>query len=243
MRSSASLPKSRRSRTRVFEDQAREIFGRNFFGNGEWIQYYESWESDVNKFTPAEHRAIKVLPWTKEQLTAPCPFHRGKCINETHFLFLGRRRLDRKPLTIMRLHERHPYPSQPFFFTYQAPEFPPGVVYKFNMRDMCNLRWYLMPLEAIPRTFNQPYDRQLELLPPAYEVPRPVEEVLKVILYYVRNGVYLNSTCKARCRDIQPDGKQVQVGDFDFNGLNVNFQYAECGLRYIGLAASRIPHR
>ena len=219
-------------------ERAKEIFEeKNIFSLWHWNRYYE-WSS--TRFTDEEASSTgSIVPWTQEQLTGPCPFHEGKRVNETHFLFLGLNRLDGSPLTIKHLHERHRSPSQPYFFTYKQPLYP---LSEFETKATCRFRWYLMPLQAVPTSFGKAYGDQLTLLPNAYEVPRVVEEVLKLIVYYIHNGVYLNSDCYARCSEVQPlDGKQVHVGDFDFHGLNVGFSSPVARAPFIGLAASRKP--
>ncbi len=219
--------------------RAMEIFDKtNIFGLGHWTEYY-GWDST---FVPNEEACLlDTVPWTEEQLTARCPFHEGKRVNETHFLFAGLNRLDGNPLTVMHLHERHRPPSQPHFFSYKwpGPLYPPS---EFETKATCSFRWYLMPIEAVPRSFEKAYSGQTAILPAAYEVPQVVEEVLKVILYYVQNGVYLNRDCYARCREVQPlDGKQAHVGDFTFSGLKLGFAPPNARAPFIGLAASRKP--
>jgi len=58
----------------------------------------------------------------------------------------------------------------------------------------CGFRWYLMPLEIVPNSTSKTYQEQLAMLPTDYKVSLAIEEVTKEILYYRKNGIFLNPT-------------------------------------------------
>ena len=66
-----------------------------------------------------------------------------------------------------------------------------------------------------------------------------VEEVLKDLLYYRKNGIYLNSTRYARTTDVTSDGFRVGVGSFGGDGLGVSSYWDVLRWSYVGLGASR----
>lgn len=61
----------------------KSLMGRNFYGP-------EDLEDDnVNfSFSPKDLQRITNVPWTKEILEGPCPFHKGKTVKESHLLTL-----------------------------------------------------------------------------------------------------------------------------------------------------------
>jgi hypothetical protein len=210
--------------------RSREIFGQNFFGFEEWAEFYGI------PFTKEQFRSRATLPWIERELTAPCPFTHCKRVSETHFAFLGLGCISGDPLTILKLHELHPAPGKPCFFTYQRPAYPPT---EFENRATCEFRWYLMPLAAVPGTTGKRYRDQVALLPSGYEVPRAVTEVMKVVLFYKKNGVYLDHAVSARCRDARFDGRPVHVGVGE-GGISIGGWWENKPPRFdIGLAAER----
>jgi len=215
----------------VHQKLARAILGKNFFGVKEWSSLY-----GVN-FSNKQLREVAEFPWSEDILNAPCPFHKGKSVKETHFAFLGLDTFKGKPLTILKWQELHPASGQPKFYSYA-----PDSWYnkeKFSNEPTCGFRWYLMPLEILPKSTHKTYAEQIAMLSADYEVPLAIEEVTKVILYYRKNGAYLNPTRYGRCQDVTSGGHRVDVGHFGSGGLPVNC-YWDGGRDYrIGLAASR----
>ena len=62
----------------------KSLMGRNFYGP-------EDLEDDnVDfSFSPKDSQRIANVPWTKEILEGPCPFHKGKKVKESHLLTLA----------------------------------------------------------------------------------------------------------------------------------------------------------
>ena len=216
----------------------------NFFGTGEWKFLY-----DVN-FTDKQLRKVAEFPWSEDVLNAPCPFHKGKSIKETHFAFLGLDHILGKPLTILKWQKIHPKLGQPQFFSYASDNWHAKDWYaeKFGNKLTCGFRWYLMPLEIVPNSAEKTYQEQVKMLPDDYKVPSAIEEVTKDILYFRKNGIYLdfdstraylNSAMEGRCQDVVLSSERISVGDFDKDGLVIyrhQDEFCDCS---IGIAASR----
>ena len=215
----------------IHQKVARAILRENFFGIEEWSSLY-----GVN-FTKKQLREIADFPWSEDVLNAFCPFFNGMKIKETHFAFLGLNSFKGKPLTILKWQELHPESKQPQFYSY-APECWYSQE-KFATEKTSDFRWYLMLKEIIPDPTGKIYPEQTKMLPDKYEVPFAVEEVAKEILYFKKNGIYLNPNRHAWCQDLDSDGGRVDVGFFDRDGLLVIDRWGENRLSGIGLATSR----
>lgn len=213
-------------------ERAREIFGNNFFGFEEWRQFYGA------NFTQPQLQSLARLPWTVEELTSLCPFAKGRRIHETHFAFIGLEQLGRTPLTIMELRRLHPAPGQPQFFAEGQRLLGPQ---EFEKTKTPQFRWYLLPLSFVPNTHAMHLIDQVQIIPREYDVPLAVEEILKVILYFKKNGIYLNPTKFARCADTYFHGKYAHVGSFGFWGLTLGCWSPHVPHPDVALAASRRP--
>jgi hypothetical protein len=96
-----------------------------------------------------------------------------------------------------------------------------------------------MPLEIVPESTSKTYQEQVAMLPPSYEVPCAIEEVMKHILYYRKNSIYINLSRWGRCQDITSGSYRARIGDFGKDGLCVG-DYLDSDRYYkVGVAASR----
>ncbi len=212
----------------ISQERARVLLGQNFFEVQDWSA------SCGVSLSPDQLRAIPAFPWGEETLNAPCPFEEGRRIQETHFAFLGLSAIDGGPLTLLCLHDLHARAGRPLFY-YAADPWYGGL--PFATQATCDFRWYLMPLEIAPGSTGKGFEEQAAALPPEYEIPRAVEEILKVALYFMKNDIRLNPRRWGRCREALPDGSRVSVGRFGPRGLFINHYWGNgSGL---GLAASR----
>jgi len=216
----------------VHQKLARAILGKHFFGVEEWSAFYGV------DFTNKQLREIAEFPWNKDVLNAPCPFHEGKTIKETHFAFLGLDRFKGKPLTITEWQKIHPDSGQPRFLYYAPDSW--YTKEKFTKKPTCQFRWHLMLLEIVPGSTGKTYEQQLAMFSAEqYEVPLAIEEVTKLILYCRKNGIYLNRTKFSRCRDVDSNGHRVDFGDFGEDGLNASHGWGARCVYSVGVAASR----
>lgn len=196
----------------IDQELAREILGRNFWGAEEWSEFCGE------KFSEDQLQKIAKFSWSKKILELPCPFIKDKQIKDTHFAFLGLREIRNEPLPIIRWHQLHSPEGQPRFY-YHPPWYQR---LPFATMLVCRFDWYLMPL-TIPDSSKKTLEEQVALLPSSYRVPFTIEEVTKLILYYKKNGIYLNSNRYARCKDVVPDGSRVMVGFFTPDGLFIEY--------------------
>ena len=209
---------------------ARALLGKNFFGVEEWSTLY-----GIN-FSKKQLREVAEFPWGEDVLNSPCPFVSGERVKDTHFAFLGLDKLNGSPLTILKLQELHPETGQPKFNSYA-----PSAWYsneKFAKEVTPKLRWYLMPQSIVSNTTDRDYATQKGKLPAEYEVPFGIEEVAKSLLFYRKNGVYLNPKVYGRVECVTSLGFRVSVGGFDGGGLDVDGWGVDANCAF-GLAASR----
>ena len=216
----------------ISQASARSIIPpNNFLGVEEWKAFY-----GIN-FSKKQLRAVEEFPYSKDVLNAPCGFHKGKSVKETHFAFLGLDAFKGNPLTILKWQKIHPASGHPRFYSY-APD--SWYSEKLFARELtCSFRWYLMPVEILPGSAGKIHSKQIDMLPADYEVPWAIEEVSKNILYYRKNGAYPNPTKWGRCQDRVTDGYRVDVGYSELEGLNIGYHWDGIPLDSIGLAVSR----
>jgi len=212
----------------VHQKLARAILGKNFFGVEEWSAFY-----GLN-FSNKQLRKISEFPWGEDILNSTCPLC-GKVVKECHFAHLGLEKFKGVPLTIMKLYELHPRTGQPTFRAdnpwYKNEEFAAKTTLQF--------RWYLTHLEIVPNSTDKTFQQQTQMLTADYEVPSAIEETLKSFLYYRKNGIFLNPTKWARCKDVDSHGLRVRLGRFDSDGVHVYNWYSGEPRSGLGLASSR----
>lgn len=203
----------------------------NIFGPKDWLELYEVSLPWIPDFL-----------WDSEFLNSPCVFYKEKKKKETHFFFLGINAIGCKPLTIVKWHKIHTRPlhpiwNQPCFSLHNHwclglnPE-----ARKFIDRT-CEFRWYALLLEIPPHSTDRKYNEQVGMLPIGYEVPTGVEEMTKNILYYQKNGAYLNRNRYARVSDTTIFNLQAVIGSDGKKILLCHYWPEECR-HDIGIAAS-----
>jgi len=211
---------------------ARSVLGRHFFGADEWRPTY-----GIRLGQHTHKHGLTTFPWGLDVLHARCPFTPGRKVCETHFAFLGLPRFRGHPFTIARYRE--------VWLNHDQPRFQPNrrnfswEREPFSARATCSLRWYLMPLNVWTVSRGKTYEEQVAMMPVEYEVPLAVEEVTKLILYFMRTRSYLDPEAFARCRELTSDGDRVLVGGFDQTGIAVSSWTDDYQAWSMGLALSR----
>jgi hypothetical protein len=196
------------------------------FGIADWQKFYGI------KLTPGRMAIIANFPWSEKTLNAPCPFHPGKMIRETHFAFVG---LD--AITIMKLQKINPKETEPRFYSYA-----PDAWYSqqsFATVETLKLRWYLLLKNIVPNSENKTFDEQKAMLPKEYEVPSAIAETTKDFLVHKKTGIYANSNRYARTNDLASDGRRVRVGFCAALGVAVDAYWGGFRLGSLGVGASR----
>lgn len=196
------------------------------FGIADWQKLYGI------TLTSKQVASVGDFPWSDAVLNAPCPFHKGKMIRETHFAFVG---LDR--VSIMELQKLNPKATEPRFYQYGSDAWYRNE--KFATKVNLKFRWYLLLKDVIPGSENKTFDEQVAMLPEGYEVPTAVEETAKDFLIFKKTGTYVNSNRYARTADLDSDGRRVYVGRCDADGVFVDDCYGVDRLGNLGLSASR----
>lgn len=214
----------------VILDKMRELSlelpGMPCFGIADWQTLYRI------ALTPKQVATVAKFPWGDKVLNAPCPFHPGKMVRETHFAFVG---LD--TITVMELQRLNPKSAEPRFYSYAPDAWYPKE--KFATKTTLALRWYLLLKDIVPGSENSTFDNQNGMLPKEYEVPSAVAETAKDLLVYKKTGVYANSNRYARTADLDSGGRRVSVGRCDAEGVGVRSYWDDDCDGYLGLAASR----
>lgn len=214
----------------VHHKLARALMGKNFFGIEDWATLYGA------NFSQKQLRKVAEFPWGEDILASTCPLC-GKTVKDCHFAFLGLDRLNGKPLNILKLQELHPATTQPRFAS-----FTPDSWYskeKFATGTTCDLRWYLLHTNIVPKSEDKTFDEQKAMLPVEYEVPSAITEVAKDLLVFKKTGVCANPSRYGRCTDVDSGGGRVRVGYFGAGGLDVGGCWGDGRCGGIGVSASR----
>lgn len=183
--------------------------------------------------TPKQIAEVAQFPWSDKTLNAPCPFHPGKMIRETHFAFVG---LDH--VTIAELQKLYPQSGQPRFYSYMA-----GDAWykdeKFANKVTLKLRWYLLLKDIVPNSENKTFEEQQAMLPGEYEVPSAVAETAKDLFVFQKTGSHANPNRYARTADLGSGRSRVYVGSCDARGVYVHDWRGDDRGDGVGVSASR----
>ncbi len=201
-------------------NQAMEIVGpNNFFGPKEWGVFFG------DKFNLPNSPEI---PWTRGELVSPG-------IEQEHFLFLGVDSLSEDPLNIVAWNDIYSGKKYPRFDQDWVINDKKGFMVK-----TCQLRWYFMPVGKVHGSTSLSFAKQEKMLPEDYEVPSAIERVTANILYYLRNGRYMDSgDYTVNVKDTYNDRSGVGIRGLDLpdRGLSLSYGYYVDWQR--GVAASR----
>ena len=211
-------------------DAARAILGTN-------IWTVEDWQDVLGvSFVKAQLASVGEFPWGEKILTSECPFNAGKQVKDTHFAFLGIEKVDKDPLTILRMQHLFPATGQPRFYSYDDSWYKNQ---EFAKKQTCKLRWYLMLKEIVPGSESKTWDEQQSMLPPEYEVPEAVVDVAKHLLCSKKTGAPVNPDRYGRTSSLDSGGRRVVVGYCDPKGLGVSDSWDGRRYDHLGLSASR----
>jgi hypothetical protein len=223
---------------RIFEDGPGES-KENFWGIEEWRKHYKDWGVS---FTDEELQFADTFPWGEKTLTAKCPFTKKKQVRETHFAFLGLKRIGDDPLSILRWRGIHPPSNEPGFcgdHWYDNEQ--------FAKEKTCRFRWYLLLRDAAFAHERRRFAEHVRMLPKEYEVAFAAEEVTKMILYQKKNRKYLNRFRSAKCSDPIEENFCVSVGYREpgnefCTGLSIVKWPDNSFYSRVGISASRKPY-
>jgi len=194
------------------QKRAREIMGNNFLGVEDAIKHFGI------SITDDEASALRDIPFPESVLR--------EC-KDTHILFPG------YPLSISDIRGRVP---RELFYSHEDSWYNGE---KFAKKEKVQLRWYLIRQDITPNSTSKTYQDQVALLPDTEEPPRACEMVYMIILYYLTYQKRLFENLYGRCVDVSSNGYRVYVGDFDSDGLSVDYWAGDGCDGYVGVVASR----
>lgn len=192
-----------------------------YFGPEDWFTYF----GNRVKFNKIQLAKVAEIPWSEEELKNPG-------IDQQHFLFLGVEEFDGGPLNLPKWNEV--YPSRE-----KHPRlFADWCLMGSFVKDVCQLRWYLMPVGVVNGLTNLIYQQQQAKLPGSYEVPNTVERIMANILFYLLNSRYLDQDLWARTRDKELSiNRRINIRGYSQSGVCLNFLHDDARFD-IGVAAS-----
>lgn len=219
--------------------ETKEIMGNNFWGVEDWLA-----TTNRVKFTKNQLKELDEFGWDENILNSKCPFlFCDKVVKDCHFAFLGIETI------------KDPIYGTSSFLGWKFHDIFPGLgdlpkieVLDWRIeseraaeRQSCKLRWYLMHLETIPPPPNKSGldSYEFQRFPPEYEVPEAIEEKTKNILFFLKNGVWLNLNTWEWCHKINPTGAYCVVGGPKAKIFLI--QYLDEYDLTFGVAASRKP--
>lgn len=205
------------------ERQVRGIMGPNFFGQDEWHRYFGL------KLTADQQEMVRRIPWSKEFLTRRCSFFSRSLILYTHFMFLGASELDSERLTIEKWQKNLP----DIFF---SGNLWPGNTH-FMKAETCCWQWYLMLKFVVPGSADKDWECMRDMLPKEYEPSTPIGEITKNILFFTKNGMYLNPYRYAACISKTSPRTISMIGAFNPR-INI-LPWSGFSLPNFGLSATR----
>lgn len=153
--------------------------------------------------------AIGKFPWNEEVLNAPCPFHPGKTVRETHSAFVG---LDF--ITMMKIQKLNPdcFYSCGNDSWYSKQE--------FAATTTLALRWYLLLTGMVPGSEKKCLNPH-KILPEGYVLPSAVAETTKNILLFKKTGIFANPGGFAQTNDTDSAGRRISIGSCDARRIAV----------------------
>lgn len=131
------------------------------------------------------------------------------------------------------------YPMDIFDIQAKGPEdiVPSGYSNVFFARRKMQVRWYLIRKNPVPKSTNKTYKRQQLLLSNNEKIPRAVELVYTIILYYLVTQQRLFEKW-VRCSDTFSNGEVVSVGNFAHDLLSIGEGDPNKRSSLVGLACS-----
>ena len=176
---------------RAEPNDARLIVSReNFFGPEEWTAYF-------GHHAPVKEVPIPRIPWTLDEMAQANELQR-------HFLFLGNDTLDKKPLNLDLLMKMYGHKSAP---SVHASGY--SVVGNAFTYEVCELRWYFVPIGPIKNIARMTYKKQVDQIADEYEPMTAVTRVLANILYFLINGEYMDHSHWFRTKSMTNDGWRI----------------------------------
>lgn len=212
-------------------DKVKLIMKSNCFGPKDWY--------DCLGRPPLP--PIPEFPWSEDLLDSECPFNKDKKIKDTHFAFLGGKVLGSGQFNIRQWRNHFPTQNKENIKFEHKEE---NCWYRAQpFSGLClEYQWYLMPQYAILEK-DMKYAAYQELLASrGYRMAKAIEEVTKLILYYISKKDRLNSMREALCSDPLEnlEGRCLLIGRFIESGINISHTRFDFNSQFIGTSAVRL---
>ena len=193
------------------QKRSREIMGRNFFGVEEATKCF-----GVNP-TRQQLVALSEIPFSEAVLEQS---------KDTHVLVAV------FPLSILEIRGKVEYQ---LFYSHEDAW--------YNKQSFAKERgeasWQLVCKTSVINSTSKNWQEQQALLGDDDEVPSARVMVYTIIGLYMATGERLFESVYVRTSSVYSDGSHVRTGDFDSEGLDVDYGWDGFGDGYIGLASSR----
>lgn len=106
-------------------------------------------------------------------------------------------------------------------------------------RSMVKAGWQLVRKHPVPDSNSKTWDEQNHLLGADEQVPSDSVLAQTILTHYLETGERLFEQVYARTSSLDSDGHRVLFGNFDENGLRINYFWDGRRIGDIGLSASR----
>jgi len=185
----------------------RKIMGRNFLSIAEVEQHFGV------TYSEEQLKSLAEIPFSEATL---------KECKDTHILVAG------FPMTILDIRTKIYSKKMEICFV------PRGVRYRlsenggysaqaFAATEKVGLRWYLIRKDIVNHSFSaETFNDAKRLLGPGDVVPRACELVYATLLYFMATGERLFGRWYVCCIDLDLDGHQIGIGNFDSRGIAIS---------------------
>lgn len=195
--------------------RAREIMWPNFFGFQEAVKYF-------GVITQRDEiLSLSKIPWSEATLE--------EC-KKTHILVAV------FPLSILEIRGKVAQDQRLFCNQdwYEKQAFA---------KERGNAEWKLIRKTPVNDSTGKTWSEQQALLSTNEETPTARVTVYATIGHFLSTAERLFEKTYVRCSDVGSGGSRVYVGDFDFDGLNINVYHSGDNSRYnnLGVSVARLP--
>lgn len=174
------------------DNQLLSLLGdSSFFGPSDWLRYYRS---KIENFElPISITSLENI------LNEGCPFSPGRKVKDTHYLFCLPDDYNEAPLTINQWEIIYKHESKITLRGVDVDGHPCNYSdsfyssLDFSKNETANFNWYLMFKGVVRGSTNKNLSEQKEMLKKrGYEIPKAVEVLPLLLLFYEKNKDLIN---------------------------------------------------
>jgi hypothetical protein len=100
-------------------------------------------------------------------------------------------------------------------------------------------RYRQLQMEAVKNSLSKTFAEQQALIPPVAEIPTARVVLTAMVIHFLATGERLFSDYWVRCVDQTSDGPLVFVGEFDPDGVRVNYWFPAYSSDDLGVVLAR----